>query len=129
MIQRVNMAIGKNRALITTPCHDDITANLIENYKITTIAFEFHDSAMKLKLLWKLIGMRGNINESEMYYYDTGFSIEENRLELIELLAPINITENIELKKIAGDYLDGTTEREKFEQEVIAHCVAEKLSK
>ena len=58
MIQRVNMAIGKNRALITTPCCDDIAASLIpiENCRITTIVFEFHDSAMKLKLLWKLIG-------------------------------------------------------------------------
>ena len=129
MIHRVNMAIGKNRALITTPCLDDITANPTEKYRIVTIAFEFYDSAMKPKLLWKLLGIRGGISESGMYFFNTGFGIEDDKLELIELLAPINIAENTELKKTAGDYLGGVIEREKFEQEVVAYCVAGKLSK
>lgn len=129
MIQRANVAIGKNRALITTPCLDDITGNRIEKYRIATIAFEFHDSAMKPKLLWKLLGMRGNVNELEGYFYDTGFSIEGDLLELIELLAPINITENNELEKIVEEYLGGAIERKNFEEEVVAYCVADKLSK
>lgn len=128
VIQRTNIAIGKKRALITTPCYDDIIANRVEKYEITTIRFDFHNTEKKLKLLWKLLGLLGNINESEMHYYDTSFRIEEDLLELIELLAPVDITESGGMMKVAEDYLKGVIGLKKFEQEVVAYCVANKLS-
>ena len=93
------------------------------------IIFVFHDDALKPKLLRKLLETEGIIiNDATTYFFEPGLGIQEDMLELIELLAPINIAENTEMQKAAEEYLRGMIGLEKFKQEVVAYCVAGKLS-
>lgn len=102
-----------------------------KNKNTIRLIIYIHDNEVfKKRLVEKLLGTEGiSISGAEILSFYCTHEISENLFELLEFLAPVDMRENNELKKIAKEYLDGTIEREMFEQEVIAHCVADKLSK
>lgn len=122
MIHRVAIGMDDSRATISI-------VHWKNEYETTVIVYTFYGDMLKKGLLHKLLSIEGIvINELEIYFFECALEISESMVELIERLAPINITKSGRMKKATREYLDGVMELEKFEQEVIAYCVAEKLS-
>lgn len=113
---RVSIQIAKNSLTISI-------------YGIAYMAFTLYNDALKSRLFRKFLNIEDIfIDDTTSYFSDMGMELQENMLDLMKLLAPINLTENNKLKKAAEEYLGGSIELETFEQEVVACLVAEKLS-
>ena len=122
MIRRVAIGMDEDRATISIVHWKNI-------YETTVLVYTFYGDVRKKRLLHKLLNIEGIIiNERITYFFECALEISENILELIEYLAPVNIAKNTEMQQAAEEYLNGGIGLKKFEQEVVAYCVAGKLS-
>lgn len=101
--------------------------NPSQNLTYTFISYEFWEDKLKKELLSVLF----RIVDIDKLPGDTAlgdFLIEDINFDIIKLLAAKDITKDGEFRGKVKRYLRGDMDLEEFHKEVVAYCVAEKLS-